>query len=89
MSGNVTPIRADLAPTLSEEPDPVIVQYLEELLAEARAGRIQGIIWVALHPGDLTSDARAGLITSAVIGKLEIAKARAIRIALEDQEMVG
>ena len=84
---NVEPIRPGLAPVMTEEPNPILVQYVTELLEEAKSGRIQGIIWVALHPGDLTSDARAGLVNACVIGKLEIAKARAVRAMLEDEEM--
>ena len=85
----VTPIRPGIAPPermTHAEPDPVIIQYLEELLEEARAGQIQGIVWASLHPGDLTSHGRAGCVTSAVIGKLEIAKMSVVKIALEEEE---
>jgi hypothetical protein len=39
-----------------------------------------------LHPGDLTSYGRAGLVTASVIGKLEIAKMHCVRQTIEDEE---
>lgn len=85
---NVSPIRPDLADKaiMPNEPDPILVKFLEELLEEARSGQIQGIVWAALHPGDLTSYGRAGLVTSAVIGKIEIAKMHCVKQAIEDEE---
>jgi hypothetical protein len=42
----IRPGLADKA-IMPNEPDPILVQYLEELLEEARAGQIQGIVWAA------------------------------------------
>lgn len=71
---------------MSNEPDQKLVEYLEQLLEEARDGQIQGMVWAALHPGDLTSWGRGGLVTSGMIGKLEIAKMHCVRTAIEDEE---
>jgi hypothetical protein len=80
-------IRPDIANmAMPNEPDPILVEYLEGLLEEARAGQIQGIVWVSLHPGDTTSWGRAGLVTAATIGKLEIAKMHCVRQSIEDEE---
>lgn len=85
---SVTPIRPDIAPAeaMPNEPNPILIQYLEEMLAEAKAGQMQGIIWAALHPADLTSHGRAGPITAALIGRLEVAKIGALKVYLEDAE---
>jgi hypothetical protein len=85
---NVSPIRPGLADKaiIDAQPDEILVGYLEELLAEARAGQLQGLVWAGLYPGDLTAWGRGGLVTSAVIGKLEIAKMHCVRTAIEDEE---
>jgi hypothetical protein len=84
----VTPIRPDIAPSVAmpNEPNPILIQYLEEMLAEARSGQMQAIIWAALHPADLTSHGRAGTITAGLIGRLEVAKIGALKVYLEDAE---
>lgn len=85
---SVTPIRPDVAyaESMPNEPNPILVQYLEELLAEAKSGQLQGMVWAALHPADLTSHGRAGTITAAMIGRLEVAKMGVLKVYLEDAE---
>jgi hypothetical protein len=84
---NVEPIRPDLASVaMPGEPDPVLVSHLEELLQEARSGQLQGVVWAGLYLGDTTGWGRAGLVTRATIGALEIAKMQCVRTAIEDEE---
>ncbi len=66
----VTPIRPQLIPHQSGEVRADVVEELEKLLAEAKAGELHGIAYASLHPGDLTKYHRVGRGTRGMLGAL-------------------
>lgn len=64
-------------------PDANVVDELERLLEAARAGEIVGIVGSYMHKNGAASYSYAGIVGKyAVIGGLECAKERLLRIAL-------
>jgi len=68
---NVVGIRPGLEPTPDEpKPNPDLIKMLEEILDQARAGEVMGLVYVSLHPGDLTTYGYGGRRTRGVLGTL-------------------
>lgn len=70
-------------PEQKSEPDANVVAELERLLEAARAGEIVGLVGSYLHKNGAASYSFAGIVGKyAVIGGLECAKERVLRLTL-------
>lgn len=83
MTAEVVGLHGDVAPT---EPvvKPDVVEALETLLAQARAGEVIGLHVIALHPGDLTDWVCAGRNTRGMIGAAMLMYYEVCRETLEN-----
>lgn len=71
-------------PTASDEVKQSVVDILETVLAEARAGEIVSLVVIAGHPDETWSEWQSCTEhSSAMIGRLEIAKFTRIKSLLE------
>lgn len=82
MSGTVVGLRNAMVPS-EPKSDPEVVEALEKLLEQARAGEITGFAFCLLHVGDLTSWDTEGRQTRGLLGALEMMKYDMIRASLE------
>jgi len=71
-NSSVIPIRANIRPDTSAEPNADVVKKLAELLEMAQAGEIRGFAYASLHPGDLTTYSTSGRTTRGVLGALTL-----------------
>jgi len=73
---------------VSAEPDPKLVEWLQRLLAQAEAGELVGLAFVAAHRGDgpyelgMTGDCT---VQSLIVG-LEVLHYRLLKAHAEDDE---
>jgi len=68
--GVVVQIRSGVTIAAPGQPDPAVVEELEELLAKAKAGEISGIAWSASLTGNTSSNHFVGVISRGQVGGL-------------------
>lgn len=82
MSGNVIGLHGDFHPAAAQTNTTVIAE-LERLLEAARSGEIVGLVGSYVHRNGTATYSYAGAVSGyALIGGLECAKERLIRLAL-------
>jgi hypothetical protein len=83
MSENVISLHGDFCAAPAQTNTTVIAE-LERLLEAARSGEIVGLVGSYVHRNGVTTYSYAGAISSyALIGGLECAKERLVRLALK------
>lgn len=66
------------------QPNAGVVELLEKALAEAKAGRLRGLVMVALHVGDETFTYNGGeLVPHRALGAIELMKYKILRDRME------
>jgi hypothetical protein len=85
MSENVVALRGMFQPEAPAAVDDRLIEELERVLAAVRSGEIIGMAGAFLHKDKAATYAFAGLVgTYSMVGGLECAKERLVRIATRD-----
>ncbi len=91
MSAEIVSLTGDPIPAAAE-PNKNIIEMLEEYLARAIAGDVQGVVICALHQDETVSGGRCGMMAYAIEGFLEqsLFETRMRRLQCDDEdESVG
>lgn len=85
MTGVVVPLNHSSAASIAvREANPEVIEKLEQLLEQAKAGEVTGLAYAALHPGDLTSWSFAGRTTRGLLGATMLCQGDLVKTTLEN-----